>query len=61
MHKNNEKIKKCIKEEGLKQWQVAECYGLSEGNFSRLLRKSFSEEIELKILKSIEKAKKEYL
>lgn len=61
MNKNNENIKQKIKEEGLKQWQVADCYGLSEGNFSRLLRKGVAKEIELKVLESIEKAKKEYL
>lgn len=60
MNKNNENIKRKIKEEGIRQWQVADCYGLSEGNFSRLLRKCVSKEVELKVLESIEQAKRKY-
>ena len=30
-----------IKNSGLKFWQVAEQYGLNDGNFSRRLRKTF--------------------
>lgn len=53
-------IKKKIKEKGLKQWQVAEFYGLNEGNFSRLLRKDLPFDKELKILAAIKAAQIEY-
>ncbi|MBE6011330.1 MAG: hypothetical protein E7234_02085 [Lachnospiraceae bacterium] len=45
----NEKLKKEIKESGLYIWQVAEAYGCTDGNFSRKLRKEFSEDEEHKI------------
>ncbi len=37
-------VKKMIVESGLKCWQVAEAWGLCDSNFSRRLRKPFSEE-----------------
>ena len=37
-------VKKMIAESGLKCWQVAEAWGLCDSNFSRRLRKPFSEE-----------------
>ncbi len=37
-------VKAIIKQNGLKCWEVAEKWGLSDGNFSRKLRKPFSEE-----------------
>lgn len=36
-------VKKLILESGLKLWQVAEHWGLTDSNFSRRLRKSFDE------------------
>lgn len=36
--------KKMIVESGLKCWQVAEAWGLCDSNFSRRLRKPFSDE-----------------
>lgn len=36
-------VKECIKNAGLKCWEVADKWGLSDGNFSRKLRKPFSE------------------
>lgn len=37
-------VKKLITESGLKCWQVAEAWGLCDSNFSRRLRKPFSED-----------------
>ncbi|TFJ91518.1 helix-turn-helix domain-containing protein [Lentibacillus salicampi] len=53
-------IKQFIKREGLKQWHVAEFYGLSEGNFCRLLRKDPSTYKLSKIMDAIETAKEVY-
>lgn len=53
-------IKELIKSIGLKQWNVAEFYGISEGNFSRLLRKDPSEEILTDIMIAIENAREVY-
>ena len=36
-------VKQLILASGVKCWQVAELWGLSDGNFSRRLRKPFSE------------------
>ncbi|WP_163581333.1 helix-turn-helix domain-containing protein [Gracilibacillus saliphilus] len=49
-------IKELIKSKGLKQWHVAEAYGLSEGNFSRLLRKDPTDETLSRIMDSIKQA-----
>ena len=42
----NESIKDEVKRAGLKLWQIAERFngGMNDGNFSRKLRKEFSEE-----------------
>lgn len=56
---NNKDIRNAIKEAKLKQWQVADMYGLSEGNFSRMLRKELSRKKKEEIFTAIEKAKKE--
>ena len=37
-------IKEMIKSSGLNLWQVAEAYGMNDGNFSRRLRKPFNDE-----------------
>lgn len=37
-------IKEMIKSSGLNLWQVAETYGMNDGNFSRRLRKPFNDE-----------------
>lgn len=53
-------LKKMIKEKGLKQWQVAEFYGLNESNFSRLLRKDLPPEKGKKVIEAIEAAQVVY-
>lgn len=57
---NNLDIKGAIKKAGLKQWQVADIYGINDGNFSRLLRKPLKGEKRVRVLRAIELAKKEY-
>lgn len=39
MKTRNSDLREAIYKAGLRQWQVAEKYGIHEGNFSRLLRK----------------------
>ena len=39
---SNHEIKEAIRKADLKQWEVAEKYGLHEGNFSRLLRRELT-------------------
>lgn len=56
---NNKDIRSAIEKAGLKYWQVADQYGLNDGNFSRLLRKELPQEKKRKIFKAIEAAKKE--
>lgn len=50
-------VKKRILAAGLKIWQVAYAFGVTDGNFSRKLRKDFSEEDTEKVLSIIEKLK----
>ena len=50
-------IKKAILDAGLKLWQVADRFGCSDGNFSRKLRKDFSEADTEKILRIIDELK----
>jgi predicted XRE-type DNA-binding protein len=59
---NNIDIREAIKKSGLKQWEVAEKYGIHEGNFSRRLRHELrgSEKTEiLKIINDLHKRQKE--
>ncbi|UII56240.1 helix-turn-helix domain-containing protein [Cytobacillus spongiae] len=54
----NPDIKEAIKKAGLKQWEVAEEYGLHEGNFSRLLRRELPKSEKQKIFHIINELKK---
>lgn len=40
----NQDIRKEIKAAGLYFWQIAEALGINDGNFSRRLRREFSEQ-----------------
>lgn len=42
-------IRKEIEQGGLKLWQIADRLGITDGNFSRRLRKEFSEEEKIRI------------
>jgi hypothetical protein len=52
-------IKKRIIAAGLKVWQVAYAFGCSDGNFSRKLRKDFTDAETEKVLSIIESLKSE--
>lgn len=52
-------VKEKIKAAGLKLWQVANAYGVTDSHFSRLLRKDFTEEQTEKILFIINEIKGE--
>lgn len=49
----NSAIRQAAKERGVKLWQVAERYGLSDGNFSRKLRRELPEEEKRRIINII--------
>lgn len=50
-------VKEKITTAGLKLWQVAYAYGVTDSHFSRLLRKDFTDEQTNKILSIIEELK----
>ena len=54
-------IRESAKAAGVKLWQVAERYGLSDGNFSRKLRRELPAAEQERILQIIEDLKKEEL
>lgn len=56
---HNKDIRQAIERSGLKYWQVAERYGLSDGNFSRKLRKELPQYEKDKIYAVIEQLKSE--
>ncbi|WP_075620377.1 hypothetical protein [Paenisporosarcina indica] len=65
MKRKNIDVRTAIKCSGLHQWRVAELYGISEGNFSRLLRKELPESVKRELfniintLTKVEKAQEE--
>lgn len=56
--KNND-IKEAAKQAGVRLWQVAEAYGMNDGNFSRKLRKELPQEEKEKILAIIDRLAQE--
>ena len=52
-------IKQSIIAAGLKVWQVAYAYGVTDSNFSRKLRRDFSDKDTQKVIDIIEKLKAE--
>lgn len=54
----NQAIKNRLKETDVKQWQVADELGISEGNFSRKMRYEVSEEEKQMILEAIDRIAK---
>lgn len=59
MNKANMDIRIAATSKGLKLWQVADAYGVNDGNFSRKLRKELPKDEKDKILGIIEKLAKE--
>ena len=55
----NKEIRDAARIAGVHLWQVAEAYGVNDGNFSRKLRKEFPEEEKKKILGMIERIARE--
>ena len=53
MAKKNQKIRNATKEAGLKLWQVARAYGMTESSFSRMLREELPEDVQTAILEII--------
>lgn len=51
----NEDIRERLKVNNIKYWQVASEYGITDGNFSRKLRKELSNEEKNKIFNIIDK------
>lgn len=55
----NLEIREAAKENGVFLWQIAEVYGVNDGNFSRKLRKELPKEEKEKIMGIIEQLAKE--
>lgn len=55
----NQRVREAATAAGVKLWRIAEAYGLSDGNFSRKLRRELPEKEQERILKIIEQLKKE--
>lgn len=53
----NEDIRRAVKAGGVRLWQIAEVYGLNDGNFSRLLRRELDAETKARILAIIKELK----
>lgn len=56
---HNLDIRKAIEESNFKYWQVANKLGITDGNFSRLLRVELEKTDKNKILNAIEELKEE--
>lgn len=56
---HNKEIRAAAKNAGICLWEVAEAYGINDGNFSRKLRKELPQEEKDKILAIIDKLAKE--
>ena len=59
MKKANLDIRAAAAESGIMLWQIADRYGINDGNFTRLLRKELSPEKKDRILAIIEEIKAE--
>lgn len=57
MIRANEKIRQAIEKSGLRYWQIADKLGITDGNFSRLLRKELPEEKQSEIYNIISELK----
>lgn len=56
----NQDIRKLIRIAGVTHWQVAECYGVHESSFSRMLRKELDKNDKRKVKEAIKVAKEKY-
>lgn len=55
----NQTIRESAKAHGVKLWQIAEVYGINDGNFSRKLRRELPEAEKQQILGIIDRLAKE--
>lgn len=55
----NKEIRTAAKSAGVRLWQVAVAYGISDGNFSRKLRKELPQDEKEKILAIIDRLAQE--
>lgn len=55
----NKEIREAAKRAGVHLWQVAEVYGINDGNFSRKLRQELPQEEKEKILAIIDRLAQE--
>ena len=55
----NKEIRNAAKSAGVRLWQVAAAYGISDGNFSRKLRQELPQEEKEKILAIIDRLAQE--
>lgn len=51
----NQEIRNAAKEKGVKMWEIADVYGINDGNFSRKLRHELPEAEKTTILALIDK------
>lgn len=54
----NTDVRNAIAKSGLRYWQIADTYGVTDGNFSRKLRKELPDEEKAKIFAIIERLSK---
>ena len=54
MKRANEELRNYAKNNGVKLWQIADKFGISDGNFSRKLRKELSTEDYNKFIKFVD-------
>ena len=57
MLKENIEVRNAAQDAGLKLWQIAEKFGISDGNFSRKLRRKLTTEEKVRVFKIIEDLK----
>lgn len=58
MRQCNHDVRRAIESAQLKYWEVADEYGVTDGNFSRLMRRELSPAIKDKIFQAIANLKK---
>lgn len=59
MNLANRDIREAIARSGIAKWRIADRYGITDSNFSRLLRKELNEEKRARILQIIEEISNE--
>ena len=59
MKNANQDIRYTAKDKGIKLWQIADRYGITDGNFSRMLRKELPPEKKERIFAIIEEIQTE--